>query len=305
MTVLVPDARQAMFATLIDYAGLYPPASLDMTAAVAGYRAARASSEAWIAGRFLCPASRLEQLAAALVGTMEAGEPAWPISVTFDLEPGPSAAAAAAFHAEMEPAASVHLTEAAIPSGADAGVITALVTTALSVNDTCVPFLEVPRDGAVPSTVAAIAAAVEASLRPGGAKLRCGGLTSADFPSPHEVAVFIVECVEHGLPFKATAGLHHAIRHHDRELDVMRHGFVNVLTAAAAARAGAGLQTVEAIVADTDPDAFDLAFGSVTWRGEALPTKDIEAARHDTFIAYGSCDFDEPVGDLAALGMLP
>jgi hypothetical protein len=305
MTVLVPDARQAMFAAFIDYAGLYPPASLDMAGAVAGYRSARTSPESWIAGRFLCPASRLEELATELVRTMERGEAAWPISVTFDVDPGQSAAAAAAFHAEMEPAASVHLAEAAIPSGADAGVVAQWVTTALSINDTVVPILEVPRDGAVPSSVAAIATAVEASLRPGGAKLRCGGVTPADFPSPHEVAVFIVECVEHGLPFKATAGLHHPIRHHDPDLDVMRHGFVNVLTAAAAARAGAGLKTLEAIVADTDPQAFDLAFGSVAWRGEALSTKDIEAARRDTFIAFGSCDFEEPVGDLVALGMLP
>lgn len=305
MTVLVPDARHVMFAALIDYAGLYPPASLDMTGAVTGYRAARTSPEAWIAGRFLCPASRLEDLAAALVPSMEMGEPVWPVAVTFDLAPGESAGAAAAFHTEMQPAAAVHLAEAAIPPGSDASAVASLITTALSINDTVIPFLEVPRDGAVPATIESIAAAVGAALRPGGAKLRCGGLTPADFPSTHEVAEFILECVARDLPFKTTAGLHHPIRHHDEDAGVMRHGFVNLLTAAAAARSGAGLLTVEAIIADTDPTAFDLSFGMVTWRDERLGTTDIETTRHETFIAYGSCDFHEPVHELADLGMLP
>jgi hypothetical protein len=305
MTVLVPDARQAMFAALIDYAGLYPPAGLDMAGAVAGYRAVRTSPRAWIAGRFICPASRLEELAAVLIETMEPGEPAWPVSVTFDLEPGPSASAASAFHAEMEPAASVHLAEATISPGSGAASVASLYTTALSISDTVVPFLEVPRDGAVAASLASIAGAVASSLRPGGAKLRCGGLSPEDFPSTREVAEFIIECVDRALPFKTTAGLHHPIRRHDEELDVMRHGFVNLLTAAAGARAGAGMLTVEAIIADTDPDAFDLSFGAVEWRGVRLGTKAIEETRRETFIAYGSCEFGEPVEDLAGLGMLP
>ena len=302
MTVLVPDARQVLFGALIDYAGLYPPASLDMEGAVAGYRSARGSSEAWIAGRFLCPASRLEELAARLVATMAPDEDPWPVSVTFDLDPGASASAAAAFNHEMDPAATVHLAEARV---AAADHVAALYDTALSISDTVAPFIEVPRDGAVPATVDAVAAAVASSLRPGGAKLRCGGLTPDDFPSTHEVAEFIIECTERDLPFKTTAGLHHPIRHHDEDLDVMRHGFVNLLTAAIAARAGAGMMTIEAIIADTDPDAFAITFTGVEWRGERVDSGAIAEARSGGFIAYGSCEFNEPVEDLVTLGYLP
>lgn len=305
MTVLVPDARQVMFAALIDYAGLYPPAGHDMAGAVAGYRSARTSEHAWIAGRFLCPASRLEELAGVLIRSMTPGEPAWPISVTFDLEPGSSATAASAFHAEMEPAASVHLAEAPLAFGSRAGAVASLYTTALSINETVVPFLEVPRDGAMTATIGAIATAVSASHRPGGAKLRCGGATAADFPSVVDVAEFIAGCVDHGLPFKATAGLHHPIRHHDVTLGVARHGFVNLLAAAAAARTGVGRSTVEAIVAETEPAAFELSFGRVAWRGERLATGAIEDTRRQSFISYGSCEFAEPVDDLTELGMLP
>jgi hypothetical protein len=305
MSLLLPDARTALFGALIDYAGLYPPASLEVDGAVAGYRSARSSSNGWMAGRFLCPASRLEDLAGILVATMQPDESSWPIAVTFDLDPAASATAAASFHAEMEPAATVHLAEARIPEGSDAASIAALYDTALSISDTVVPFLEVPRDGAVPATIDAITSAVGVSLRPGGAKLRCGGLTPDDFPSTHEVAAFIIECSERSLPFKTTAGLHHPIRHRDEELGVTRHGFLNLLTAAIAARAGAGLLTIEAIVAETDPDAFEVAFGGVSWRGERANAKAIGETRANGFIAYGSCEFNEPVQDLAELGFLP
>ncbi len=305
MTVLIPDARRTLFAALIDYAGLFPPASLDMERAVAGYRAARASDERWIAGRFLCPASRLEELAGVLVATMNSGETPWPISVTFDLDAATSATAAAAFHAEMEPAATVEVAEARVPPHSDAASIARLFSTASSVTATIVPFLEVSRDGLVPSTVDAISRAVDEALRRGGAKLRCGGLTPDAFPSTHDVAEFIISCNDAGLPFKTTAGLHHPIRHHDDELDVMRHGFVNLLTAAIAARAGAGLLTIEAIIADTDPDAFDITFTGVQWRGERVGSQEISETRKGGLISYGSCEFDDPVEDLVKLGYLP
>ncbi len=303
MTVLIPDARLAMFGALIDYAGLFPPTSRDMESAVAGYRAARSSDEAWIAGRFLCPASRLQELAGVLVRTMEPGEAPWRVSVVFDADD--SATEAAAFHNEMEPAATVDLVEARIPPGAGDEEGTAVFATAATVHEGVVPFLEVPRDGAVPATITRIAGTIGNTGRAGGAKLRCGGLTADAFPSTHEVAEFIIECTEAGIPFKTTAGLHHAIRHHDEELNVMRHGFLNVLTAAIAAHAGAGLLTIEAIIADTDPEAFEVGFAGVEWRGERVGASAIDETRSAGFIAYGSCEFEEPVEDLAGLGFLP
>lgn len=305
VTVLIPDARQEMFRGLIDYAGLFPPASRDMAAAVAGYRAARASAEGWIAGRYLCPATRLEELAGVLVTTMDRGEAPWPIGVVFDTEPAASAAAAAAFHSEMEPAATVDLAETPIPPGSDTEAISRLFTTAASISKNVVPFLEVPRHDSIPTTVRAIAAVVNEVLRQGGAKLRCGGLSVEDFPSTDEVAGFIVSCTDHDLPFKTTAGLHHPIRHYDENLGAMRHGFVNLLTAAVAAREGAGVPTIEAIIADTEPGSFELSFAGVVWQGERIGSNAIGETRSHGFVAFGSCEFDQPVEDLAGLGFLP
>ncbi|HEX5631332.1 MAG TPA: hypothetical protein VFY15_06715, partial [Acidimicrobiia bacterium] len=69
------DARRQALSGLIDYAGLFPPASLDLAAAVEEYRAIRGSAESWLVGRFICPADRLVELAGLLMTTMRPGEP--------------------------------------------------------------------------------------------------------------------------------------------------------------------------------------------------------------------------------------
>ncbi|HET7190233.1 MAG TPA: hypothetical protein VFI52_18910, partial [Gemmatimonadaceae bacterium] len=60
------SSLRALVAGLVDYAGLFPPASLDMPAAAARYAEYRASADAWMLGRFIVPVARLNELAAAL-----------------------------------------------------------------------------------------------------------------------------------------------------------------------------------------------------------------------------------------------
>lgn len=55
--------------SLIDDAGLFPPTALDMPAAVQRHRCDQQAGEPMLTHRFLCPASRLEQLQAELVET--------------------------------------------------------------------------------------------------------------------------------------------------------------------------------------------------------------------------------------------
>lgn len=56
------DARRALLGRLIDHAALFPPASLPMVEALAADRRARGGDDAWLLGRFVCPASQLGEL---------------------------------------------------------------------------------------------------------------------------------------------------------------------------------------------------------------------------------------------------
>ena len=76
------------------------------------------------------------------------------------------------------------------------------------------------------------------------AKLRTGGTQRGSIPSPLEVSQFLFECFRARVAFKATAGLHHAIRGVHALTDEanapaeLMHGFLNVLLAAALAFEG-------------------------------------------------------------------
>ncbi len=300
---LVVDARTSALAGLVDYAGVFPPASLTVPDAVAHYRRARESDAFWMLGRFLIRATQLEDLAAAATATMSRGESPWEVSVVFDIDAPDAASRASEFHAEMEPALSVSAAEARI-SDISAGAIRNLFTTLASINPEVVPFLEVDLSSDIRSQLVEVKASTTDAKRTGGAKIRCGGVTPELFPTPEIVAEFISGAVDTGLPFKATAGLHEPFRHRDDDLGVTRHGFINLLVATAAAAQGASTDLVESIVAETDQDAFRLSGAFATWRDLSIPGSALRRVRQQSFIAYGSCDFDEPVDALRNLSML-
>ena len=121
------------------------------------------------------------------------------------------------------------------------------------------------------------------------AKVRCGG---ASVPTAAELAGFVRACGERELPFKATAGLHHAVAR-DGE-----HGFLNLLAAVL-------FWDEERALAERDPAAFGLDRDGFRWRDcEATPAE-IAHARLERFHSIGSCSFFEPVEELEALGILP
>jgi len=266
-------------------------------------------------GRFICPASRLEELAGRLMLSMERDESPWPVSAILDGDPALAAVTAWSFDAEMNPGAQIALVEVPLPAAAGDGrqlpfatsLIDDTVTAAFTASHTATPFFEVPVGDGWESGIATVADALVhyrgIKNRRVGAKLRCGGLVAEAFPSSRQVATFIAECVARHLPFKATAGLHHPIRHHDRSLDVMRHGFVNLLAAAAFAHQGWSVDRLIEVVEEQDPAAFSVAAAGLVWRDESVRTGSLARTR-EQFAGYGSCSFTEPTADLLALGMI-
>jgi len=144
-------------------------------------------------------------------------------------------------------------------------------------------YVEVPPDDSLEERLDEVAAF---ELR---AKVRCGGASTPDVAA---LAAFVRGCAERKLVFKATAGLHHAVRA-DSE-----HGFLNLLAAVV-------FGDEEAALAESEPEAFALEPDGFAWRGRRAAPAELALARHDRFHAIGSCSFFEPVEELERLGVLP
>jgi hypothetical protein len=268
------DARRELFGGLIDHAALFPPASMDMPEAMAADRAARASEHAWILDRFIVPASRLGELppeAPRLSVVLDGGEG--------DLE---------AVHDARVSGRVVELVEARIDP---AWIPDTQQLVEAKLGEGVRAFWELTPGRGLGGAVAAVREARA------GAKIRCGG---AAVPPVEGVAAFIAACRDAGVPFKATAGLHHASRRGDA------HGFLNLLAAAVFAHAeGLGEDELVPLLAEEDPAAFALDARGLAAHGRRADAAAIAEARTELFVAYGSCSFDEPVEDLVALGALP
>jgi hypothetical protein len=142
----------------------------------------------------------------------------------------------------------------------------------------------------------------------GFAKLRMGGMNSASLPSTTEVAAFLCTAASRPMAFKATAGLHHAIRSFQRSSegdDILAHGFLNLFVAAAFAWQGMEQDTIITTLEESDPGAFRFFDNELRWRGSSLSTDQIESTRRHFAHSFGSCSFEEPVADLHELGLLP
>jgi hypothetical protein len=77
MARFVAPALRALLSHLIDYAGLFPPASLPFESALINYDRYSAGENSWILGRFVVPIDRVNQIGA---------EPNRPLSVLSDTD---------------------------------------------------------------------------------------------------------------------------------------------------------------------------------------------------------------------------
>jgi hypothetical protein len=313
MTISAPV--RAAFAALIDYAGLFPPAALPMDGARAEYAEAKRGEHAWMLGRFIVPASRIAEL-----GDFGKENGLCAIANVSALAVDPAEDTTRWFNAVTEilngvaqrrsEGARVEALEVLIPRprwqretyDASIGQLGALLVRS-GLND-LKTYAEIPKALGDPAWFARLPGAMSAAVRAGiGVKLRCGGPMIADFPAEEEVAAFIAEAATAGAPFKATAGLHHPVRHYEAETGLERHGFVNLLAAAAFA-ADVDLENLTSIVAEQDSAVFAFDDASLIWRAKRASVEELERMRAKAFVGYGSCSFSEPVEDLTALGLL-
>jgi hypothetical protein len=300
----LPVPVRTALSAFIDYAGLFPPAKLALLPALEEFERERQSDYAWMLGRFIIPASQLEALDRASPGATpacsaildaKADAREWFGSAQVLLERLGARSDVAALEVPLPPLLSRRETY-----DATIGQI-AMLAERYGVRNRPM-YIEIPRDE---RWAELLPGAMGALARYGlGAKLRCGGIVASAFPSVDEVSTFIAAAAAERVAFKATAGLHHPVRHLNQPTGFTMHGFLNLLCASVfAGRADA--ETLGAIVGDESPANFTLDQRGLAWRDLRASDEEIAHARQHGFVAYGSCSFSEPVRDLTDLSMLP
>lgn len=138
-----------------------------------------------------------------------------------------------------------------------------------------------------------------------GFKLRTGGIESYSFPEPRQIAFAIRECLDRSVRMKCTAGLHHPFRHFDKTIGTKMHGFINVFgTGIIAMRHNISDAGLKEILTDENPDNFIFTDEYFSWKNWDINISEIELARKDLMMSFGSCSFEEPVEDLKNLNLL-
>ncbi|GAB3293356.1 hypothetical protein EK0264_12235 [Epidermidibacterium keratini] len=253
---------------LVDDAGLFPPTSLQMRDALARNARDRAAGPPMLTNRFLVTSADLPAMLDALpagqeieIGLIHGGD-------VDSLSAALEQAGSLLRHIELK--------------GLDAWD---------GVPDDLPVYVEaVPRSG-LPEVIEATQSAKRSA--PTGVKVRCGGVSADLFPSVDELATALRAIISAGVPMKATAGLHSAVRNTNPQTGFDHHGFVNLLVAIdTALRDG----DVAAALAERDPE-------TLAQRARGIDREGAEQVR-SVLVSYGSCSTSSPVQQARELRLL-
>lgn len=287
-------------ADAIDYAGLFPPAGLSMSEAVINYAMYRNSNYAWMLGRFVVTAARLDEFYESARDFISRDDGnAWRVAVVAGDDVTKTIDQVKNFNAANGPGIVCDVLEIRADS---AGVIE---NAAISVPGDITAYFELPLDQTLPDLVSALA------IRGQRAKVRTGGVTPEAFPSTQAIIRFVKTCLAANVRFKATAGLHHPIRcfrpltYEAESVKGTMHGFLNLFLMTGFAREGYRPSLLEDVMEEEFEEVFAFDEHTAVWRDEyVLTTWQIECMREYGLQSFGSCSFDEPVADLQKLGVL-
>jgi hypothetical protein len=289
----MPPSVKALLSSIVDYAGLFPPAKLGMGEAMANYARYQTTPYSWMLGRFVVPASRLNELEE-LLPTFPLKH--WSLSVILsgDVE------------LEIDWVRSLNNNQIAIaalefPPLPPAEIEKVFPRLPVAVES----FFEIPLQGDIDAYLAAVRHAGAS------AKLRTGGITAEAFPSTAQLCQFIVACAKAQVPFKATAGLHHPLPGNYRltyEPDspsTVMHGFLNVaILAALVYWQKVTLEEALEVIEESSIKGFQVKADGIAWSTRNLNLAEIEEVRQRFFRSFGSCSFQEPIDDLKELKLL-
>jgi hypothetical protein len=303
----VPASLHALLNQSIDYAGLFPPASLALEPAIANQATYVRSSDAWMLNTFVLPVQQFDA-AKEFLSRFDLSHPLRVAAL------GPKTASADAFLDSLEDAdaairsfsghnvdlVAINHLEMFLPDDAD----TDLLNQARAIMGDLPVFWEAPPEKAEQMIALLAEHNSDEESAMFGYKLRTGGVTADAFPTSAQIAGALVTPATHQLPIKFTAGLHHPIRQFREEVKTKMHGFLNVLGAAVlAAEYRWDMNQAAAMLEDEDPTLFSFTDDFFSWREWKIDTERLQYRRR--FVrSFGSCSFEEPGEDLRALGLL-
>lgn len=291
---------------LIDYAGMFPPASLSLDESIRRYAMYLKSADAWMLGRFVCFANQLAQLepytdlfdadAPLKISALGARNPT---RENFFTELETTRDQLEVFNRKWGARGAVDAVEILLPQNFSE---IRPVQYDAHVNHPAL-YVEIPFDVEWSTNLPPVLD-VLAEQRVG-FKLRTGGIISSAFPSSAQVAQAIIACRDRNVRIKCTAGLHHPLRRFDASVQTEMYGFVNVFGAGILAHVHSlDQKVVREFLEDDDAKNFCFDENGFAWRDVRARTEEIARARCETMISFGCCSFDEPRQDLSALGWL-
>lgn len=302
---MLPKSLQRLLSHIIDYAGIYPPAALSLQESFANYVRYKQESENWIVRHFVCPAEQLDQLPPrpqtenpiplCVIGSRNDGEESFREAVESDLRSMDS------FIHETT-GYLLQTYEVKVPNASvknrDVQRLSRIVTEQIKELPIYleIPFVE-DWQTVTPFVISSLKS--QSSVFP---KIRTGGTKAEDFPSSEQVALFLETCATSQMPFKATAGLHHPLRHFDEINQCMMHGFLNVAVAfALCVNKKIATNVLIAVLEETEKTKFGFDDGKISWQGVDLDLNEIDWSRQ-MFGSFGSCSVYEPLQDLREWG---
>jgi hypothetical protein len=295
----------ALLAHSIDYAGMFPPCSLTLEAALQNHARYVRSPDAWMLNSFVLPIEKFD----AATEQLSQFDKKHPLRIS---ALGPRTENATEFAAALKAGAQTirsfkgaHVDLVAVPQlemplPQDVDLAGLRETRALLGDLKLQLFLETPADAAE-ETIDLLAELKEPRVA---YKLRTGGVTADAFPNSVQIAGALLAATQQHVPIKFTAGLHHPLRRFREEVGTQMHGFLNVLGASVLAAEhhwdeGQIVQMLE----DEQTASFSFEETIFAWREWEMTAERIHA-RRKFVTSFGSCSFDEPSADLRALNLL-
>ncbi len=317
---------RCLLSDIIDYAGMFPPQGLPLEQAVRNYARFSAEPEAWMLSRFVCPATRLAELPPLCAELFTPERPLrlsvigneHPLSPEFikDVRLIDTFTRAHGERARIE-ALELRIPAETIAEWDPEVVAEGLNVLASRLVDHRFSDIEVFIEPSFPgnwneSVEAVVAALARHNIERGtpaperiGFKLRTGGPAADAFPTVEQVAFALLTCRDARIPLKFTGGLHHALFQTGATPRSDMHGIINVFAAGVIAHArDADAAMLCELLREHQVDALTFEPDGFHWLELDVTIAEIELARQELVLSFGSCGFEGPCSELRQLGLI-